>query len=186
MHGQTLWQCDFFSKRILSRIGMPQVYALVFIQIATRKVWISTSTKKPTGAWVFQQTTKFLDFTAEQGLPVKEVCRDNDYNYHWFDDVLAARGVSSRRLALRAPNTNAYVERFIQTLQVECLDHFLVFGEKHLDHLVREYVEHYHSERPHQGLDNQLVVGESPPGEGEVACKTRLGGLLKHYYRAAA
>ena len=68
-----------------------------------------------------------------------------------------------KRLAIRAPNTNAYVERFIQTLQVECLDHFLVFGEKHLDYLVREYVEHYHTERPHQGLGNRLVIGEPPP-----------------------
>jgi CRP-like cAMP-binding protein len=58
-------------------------------------------------------------------------------------------GCRPRRLALCAPNLNVYVERFIQTLQVECLDHFLVFGEKHFDYLVREYVEHYHTERPH-------------------------------------
>jgi putative transposase len=94
-------------------------------------------------------------------------------------------GVDAKRLAIRAPNTNAFVERFIQTLQVECLDHFLVFGEKHLDYLVREYVEHYHTERPHQGLGNQLVLGAPPAGEGEVQCRTRLGGLLKSYGRAA-
>jgi putative transposase len=122
---------------------------------------------------------------------VKEICRDNDYNFHWFDDVLAARGVSSRRLALRAPNTNAYVERFIQSLQVECLDHFLVFGEKHLDHLVKEYVQHYHEERPHQGLGNRRIGERAPPEEGgldfdDVQRRIRLGGLLSHYYRSAA
>ncbi len=90
-------------------------------------------------------------------------------------------------LALRARNTNAYVERFIQSIQVECLDHFLVFGEKHFDDLVREYVEHYHTERPHQGLGNGLVIGETPPAStGKVTCRTRLGGLLRHYHRTAA
>jgi putative transposase len=82
------------------------------------------------------------------------------------------------------------VERFIQTIQVECLDHFLVFGEKHFDYLVREYVEHYHFERPHQGLGNRTATGEPPPesshSNGEIVCRTRLAGLLKHYYRAAA
>ena len=86
---------------------------------------------------------------------------------------------------------NAYVERFIQSIQVECLGHFLVFGEKHFDYLVREYVEHYHAERPHQGLKNGVPLGEPPPVEIELACNhvqctTRLGGLLKHYRRAAA
>ena len=69
---------------------------------------------------------------------------------------------------------------------MECLDHFLVFGDKHLDYLVREYVEHCHTERPHQGLGNRLVLGGPPPAtEGQVQCRTRLGGLLKHYYRTA-
>jgi putative transposase len=70
------------------------------------------------------------------------------------------------------------------------LDHFLVFGEKHFDYLIREYVEHYHTERPHQGLENRVVSGEPPPETlqsfGEVVCRTRLVGLLKHYYRRAA
>ena len=102
--------------------------------------------------------------------------------------MMKEAGVESRKLALRAPNTNAYVERFIQSLQVECLDHFLVFGEKHLDYLVREYVEHYHTERPHQSLGNRpIAAGESPPTSGGViSCGTRLGGLLKDYSRSAA
>ncbi len=72
-------------------------------------------------------------------------------------------------------------------MQVECLDHFPVFGEKHFDYLVREYVEHYHTERPHQGLGNSLVIGESPPSSvWEITCRSRLGGLLRNYSRAAA
>lgn len=130
---------------------------------------------------------------------VELVTRDNDsIDAKVFDPVFEDRGMRVRRLAIRAPNTNAYVERFIQSLQVECLDHFLVFGEKHLDYLVREYVEHYHEERPHQGLGNRRVNDLGPPGlrrQGNEAVlslasgvlrRTRLGGLLTYYHRGAA
>jgi putative transposase len=92
---------------------------------------------------------------------------------------------------LRARNTNAYIARFIQTLQVECLDHFLVFGEKHVDYLVGEYVEHYHTERPHQSLGNRTIAEGAPPPNApavdlaSVERRTRLGGPLSHYVRAA-
>ena len=121
-------------------------------------------------------------------LKVGLVTRDNDQIYkRGFDRVMTKAGIRAKRLSLRSPNLNAYVERFIQSIQVECLDHFLVFGEKHFDYLVREYLEYYHQERPHQGLGNRLISGEPPPpANGEILCRTRLGGLLKHYYRAAA
>jgi len=67
----------------------------------------------------------------------------------------------------------------------ECLDYFAVFGEAHLRHLLSEYLAHYHSERPHQGLGNRLVAGPDPradaPVGGAVVCEERLGGLLRHY-----
>ena len=153
---------------------------MVFIHVASRRVYVSSCTAKPTSAWVCQQTRQFLAYAKQRELPLATISRDNDFLYRWFDDVLAAEGVAARRTAIRAPNTNAFVERFIQSLQVECLDHFLVFGEKHLDYLVREYIEHYHTERPHQGLGNRRVE-EPPPdvGKGEIVVRTRLGGLLK-------
>jgi putative transposase len=104
--------------------------------------------------------------------------------------ALAAAGAESQRLAIRSPNTNAYVERFVQSIKQECLDHFAICGPEHMDHLVREYVEYYHTERPHQGKGN--VPLSRPPGtapesaEGEIVCRERLGGVLRHYYRSAA
>src|SRR4030095_538105 len=90
------------------------------------------------------------------------------------------------RVTYRAPNTNAY-ERFVQTIQQECPDKFIAFGPAHMDHLVREYVEHYHTERPHQGKGNAPLTGPpSSPVEGEVVCRERLGGVLRHYFRVAA
>jgi putative transposase len=132
-----------------------------------------------------------MDHAEKHSLKVDLVTRDRDWNYRdAFDRALSDRGARVKRLAYRSPNLNAYVERFIQTVQVECLDHFLVFGEKHFDYLVREYVEHYHTERPHQALENRLLTGEPRPAvsivDRKVECRTRLGGLVKHYCRCAA
>ena len=188
MHAETLWQCDFFSKRVFSRLGMPQLFAMVFLNVATRRVWISPATRHPTEVWVEEQARAFIEYAKAEDLQVGLVTRDNDQIYkRGFDRVMTKAGIRAKRLAPRSPNLNAYVERFIQSIQVECLDHFLVFGEKHFDYLVREYLEYYHQERPHQGLGNRLISGEPPPpANGEILCRTRLGGLLKHYYRAAA
>jgi putative transposase len=113
-----------------------------------------------------------------------------------FGAALAEAAVQVKHAPFRSPNTVAFVERFVQTIQQECLDHFIVFGSSHMDHLCREFVEHCHAERPHQGKDNELL---RPPRKQkhraaeastlslrEVHCKQRLGGLLKHYHRAAA
>ena len=72
------------------------------------------------------------------------------------------------------------------SLKRECLNHFVVFGQRHLDYLIQEYIMHYTYERPHQSLDNRTIVPLPIASEGEVSCKTRLSGLLRHYYRAAA
>ena len=172
--------------RALCRRGIKQVFAMVLINVATRKAWISSSTAKPNSAWVEQQTNAFFKYAQQEQLKVELVSRDRDNLYRTvFDKACQEQGARVKVLTFRSPNLNAYVERFIQSLQVECLNHFLTFGEKHLDYLVREYVEHYHHERPHQGLNNRLVNTEQQAADGEVQCRTRLGGLLKHYYRAA-
>jgi len=90
-----------------------------------------------------------------------------------------------------APNLNAHAERFVLTVQSECLDHFVVFGEAHLRHILTEFLEHYHEERPHQGRGNvpltaSAATPDAPPrSPRQVACRQRLGGLLRHYYRRA-
>lgn len=62
------------------------------------------------------------------------------------------------KLPPRSPNLNAYAERFVRSIKEECLDRVVILGENHLRLLVREYVEHYHLERNHQGLDNRLLI----------------------------
>ena len=96
-------------------------------------------------------------------------------------------GATVKVVGYRSPNQNAYVERFVQTIEQECLDKFIVFGREHLDHVCREYVEHYHIERPHQAMENRpLMETGAPVNTGEVFCRERLGWVLRHYDRAAA
>ena len=86
---------------------------------------------------------------------------------------------------MRAPNCNAYAERFVLTIKSECLAKLILFGETSLRRACDEFVEHYHAERPHQGLGNERPVQGGELGTGEVECTERLGGILKHYRRAA-
>ena len=105
-----------------------------------------------------------------------------------FRETLAGADVHVVRLPARSPNLNAYAERFVRTIKESCLDRIMLVGEASLRRAVREFADHYHHERNHQGLSNQLIVplAEPPNHEGHVACRERLGGLLKYYHRAAA
>jgi transposase InsO family protein len=86
----------------------------------------------------------------------------------------------------RAPNANAYAERFVRSIKEECLDRLVPIGERHFRRAVAEYVEHYHGERNHQGLDNRLIAGPLViKMTSRVRCHPRLGGLLNFYERAA-
>jgi len=102
--------------------------------------------------------------------------------------TLAAAGVRCVRLPPKSPNLNAYAERFVRSIKSECLDRMIFFGGKHLRYAINEYVQHYHMERNHQGLGNRLIErsGDYPGDSGQVLLRTRLGGMLKYYYRAAA
>jgi transposase InsO family protein len=105
-----------------------------------------------------------------------------------FQRLLKPSGVETLKLPARSPNLNAYAERFVLSVKSECLAKIIPLGERHLRKAVNEYTEHYHLERNHQGLDNQLVERQSDQTcVGDVIdCRERLGGLLKHYYRRAA
>ena len=85
---------------------------------------------------------------------------------------------------------NEFSERFVGSAKSECLDRMVLLGQGHLQAAVREFVHHYHEERPHQGLDNELIAPQRTAptviGIGHVKCRERLGGLLKFYYRQAA
>jgi putative transposase len=86
----------------------------------------------------------------------------------------------------QVPNCNAHAERFVRSIKEECLNRVIPMGERHFRRAMHACVEHYHRERNHQGLDNELIDGHSSPGgAGRIRRRQRLGGLLNYYYRAA-
>ncbi|UUO05345.1 integrase core domain-containing protein [Blastopirellula sp. J2-11] len=166
MHAATLWQCDFCAKRVLTLKGWRDLYLLIFLHVESRQVYIAPSTFHPNEEWVVGQAKAFQEHAKSEGLAVGTLMRDRDTKFQpAFDAVIESAGAEVKVGAFRSPNTNAFVERFIQTIQQECLDHFVVFGEQHMDHLVKEFVEFYHEERPHQGKENELLTSndESQP-----------------------
>jgi transposase InsO family protein len=87
----------------------------------------------------------------------------------------------------QALNGNARAERFVRSIKDECLNRVIPIGERHLRRALHEFVEHYHRERNHQGLGNELIDGSSSPrSRGEISRRQRLGGLLNYYYCRAA
>jgi len=187
-HASTLWSCDFFTKKVLTPSGLKRYTTLVFMHIESRRVIVTKSTRHPTSDWMCRVAECFPMMVKQLGLqPPTILVRDNDVLYsREFNEVLLREGMKPYPLPIKAPLMNAHIERWIKSLKTECLDHFIPVGGKHLDFLISEYVEHYHYERPHQGIGNRPIMNDgSPTTVGEIRCDTRLGGLLRHYHRAA-
>jgi len=104
-----------------------------------------------------------------------------------FRRLLRDSGITPLLLPARSPDLNAFAERFVLSVTSECLDRLVPLGEAHLRAAVCAFADHYHEERPHQGLGNELIAPQtSSTGFGPVHCRERLGGLLKFYCREAA
>ena len=105
-----------------------------------------------------------------------------------FRNMLKESDIEPVKLPPRSPNLTPHIERFMRSIKEECLERMIFFGEKSLRIAIKGFCLYYHQERNHQGLENRLI----DPGDevacsvGEVACRERLGGMLKYYYRRAA
>jgi putative transposase len=191
-HAATLYACDFFSKKVVTLRGVVEVFVLFFIRVSSRRVHIAGKSTKPTQAWTAERAREALGFLAGGPGERPILLRDHDTRFEGaFDAVLRENGVRVNKVGPQAPTLNAIAERWVQTVQQECLDHFVVFGEAHLQYLLDQFLEHYHLERPHQGLGNRLPSGADPPpvaapASGDIECEQCLGGLLRHYQRGAA
>jgi hypothetical protein len=103
-----------------------------------------------------------------------------------FHRIVQGAGVRLVQTPGQAPNANAYAERSVRSIREEGLDRLILFGERRLLWALDEFVAHYHGERNHQGLGNELIMpGIHPPHGPHVRCLERLGGLLRYYHRAA-
>jgi putative transposase len=150
----------------------------------------------PDGAWMKQIARNLTD-------PVDGFLRDATHLIHDADPLFTANfkailrppnyakseGVKCVKIPPRSPNCNAFAERFVKTIKYECLRHFVFFGQRHLRYVISEYMDHYHAERFHQGISSTLIkptAVNDNAANGEIRCRSRLGGLLNFYYREAA
>ena len=143
--------CDFFT---VDTVLLRRLYVLFFIEIDTRRVYVAGVTANPVGAWVVQQARNLTTVLAERARPVRYLVRDRDTKFSTsFDEVFRSEGTTVIRTPVRAPRANAFAERFVGTIRRECLDRMLVFNRRHLELVLREYVDHYNTHRPHRSLD---------------------------------
>jgi putative transposase len=176
--------CDFFT---VETITLRRFYVLFFIELGSRRVHLAGCTSNPTGAWVAQQARN-LSFT---GLfaRMRFLIHDRDQFSAAFDEIFRSERINVIQTPIRAPQANAYAERFVRTIRAECLDWLLIVGRRRLEHVLRSYTTHYNRERPHRGL--ALLTPEAGDAAGLPTAKRidrrdRLGGLIHEYHRAAA
>jgi putative transposase len=176
--------CDFFT---VETVWLRTLYVLFFIEHGARRVRLAGVTANPDGVWMRQQARNLaIDERLED---VRFLLHDRDAKFSGpFDEILRDEGVRVIKTPVRAPRANAVAERWVRSVRNECLDHMLVFGRRHLEQILRDYLSHYNTERPHRSLALAAPAGKlqevrgSPPAE--IRRRDVLGGLI-HEYRAA-
>ena len=169
--------CDYFT---VESVRVQVLHVLFFIDLGTRRVFLAGCTEHPSGAWVAQQGRTLAWDLAEAGLRPSLLLRDRDATFPpAFDAVFASEGLCVVRTPVRAPRANAVAERWVGTVRRECLDRLLVLGRRHLEAVLREFVEHYYAARPHRALDLRPPLTRRQPilATGVVVRRDRLGGL---------
>lgn len=191
-HWETLYACDFFAVETLGAFGTVRHMVFFVMELKSRAVHIAGIRIDPDGAWMMQVARNLLDPVDGFLRNATHLIHDRDplYTKAWRA-LLKSGGVKCVPIPAHSPNCNPHAERFVKTIRTECLDQFVIFGERHLRHLVGTFVDHYSTGRFHQGLGGQLI--RPPPlasndndTDGAIQCRSRLGGLLNFYYREAA
>ena len=188
-HWEVMAATDFFTVEVWTARGLVTYYVLFVIRLKTRCVHIAGVTTAPNGAYMKQVVRNLTDVSYGFLANSRYLIMDRDTKYtEEFRDYLDREGVNPVRCPVRAPNCNAFAERFVRSIKDECLDHMILFGEASLRRALGAYVEHYHAERNHQGVGNRLLVPLAKVGSANdpIHCRERLGGMLNFYYREAA
>ena len=177
-HASQIWACDFLQTY---DVFFRTLFVFAIIELGSRRVVHFGITRHPTDRWIAQQLRNATPF----GEGPRFLIRDNDRKYGPSFDRVAA-GIEMLKTPYRAPKANAICERFLGSLRRECLNHFLILGEKHLYRVVKEYTQYFNRARPHQGIEQRIPCRperpEAPPVSGTLASRSVLNGLHHDYY----
>jgi putative transposase len=188
-HWDVLAAIDFTTVEVWTTRGLVTFYLLFVMELATRRVQFAGCTCNPDGPWM-KQIARNLTACDDGFLNGKKyILMDRDTKFTAeFREIIEAEGTECVLPPPKSPNCNANLERFFGSLKRECLDRMIFFGETSLRNATVQFIEHYHTERNHQSLDNKIILPGPEVGgtDGEIECRERLGGLLNYYYRRAA
>ena len=181
-HAPEIWACDFLQTYDL---WFRTLFVFFIIELGSRRVVHFAVTSHPTDVWVAQQLREATPFDT---CP-RFLIRDNDRKYS-SEFERAASGITTLRTPLRAPKANAVCERFLGSVRRECLDHVVVFDERHLHRVIKEYVAYFNAARPHQGISGQTPIPSTradpeTTSNSQIVAFPVLGGLHHDYRRVA-
>ena len=138
-HGETLRGCDLFSVKSVTAKGICDLYVLVFLCLKTREVFVTESTTHPDSAWVCEMTEWFAEQTKDREKKPEMLIHDRDVKFTKdFTKTVKDAGMKTNPLPMGSPNLNGRCERVIETIKLECLAKFIIFGKGHLDYLITE------------------------------------------------
>lgn len=186
-HWEVMAATDFFTVDIWTLGGVVRYHVLFVIKLATREVHIAGIVHTPNGFWMEQIGRNLTDGVDGFLNGCQFLIHDRDPLFTaQFREILRQESVESVRLPSRSPNLNAFAERFVKSIKHECLNRMIFFSERSLRYVIKEYMEHYHKERNHQGRDSQIICPQFEVGAGGIERRQRIGGLLNFYCREAA
>jgi putative transposase len=187
-HAHLIAAADFFVTEVWTVRGLARHFTLFFVDITTRRVHIAGTTTNPNSGWMEQMARNMTDCEAGFLRHKRFLITDRDGVFSpRFRSILGCSGVEDLRTAYQAPKMNAHAEPFVRSIRSECLDQRIFVGRASLERAIAEYVAHYHGERSHLGLGNEIPSGPPVQREGSIETSERLGGLLlKYYHRVAA
>ena len=183
-HAPHIWASDFFTVQTLT---FKTLYVFFFISHLRRRLVHLNVTAHLTAEWVWRQLIEATPW----GDQPRCLIRDRDCCYGGGFIPKAARlGIQAILTPVQAPKANAVAERVVGTMRRECLDHMVIVNERHLRCVLREYVAHYNTGRPHRSLGLETPSGPAaragPPLSGQVLARPVLGGLHHEYEWMAA
>jgi putative transposase len=185
---QGILALDFFTADLLNGT---KVFVLAVIEHGTRRIRVLGATGHPVQAWVLQQARNLLMDLEDAGTRVKFVLHDRDASLTAaFDEVFRAAGARMIRAAVQAPRMNSIMERWVGSCRRELLDRTLVWNQRHLMIVLREYEDFYNTHRPHRALKQAAPLRQLPDGitdldQFRVQRRDRAGGVI-HEYRLVA
>jgi transposase InsO family protein len=176
-HADGIASMDLF---VVPTLSFRLLYGLLILHHDRRQIlWLGV-TAYPTAEWISRQLTEAYGWKEEP----RYIVRDRDAVYgDAFIRRLRAMGIRDRPTAARSPWQNGYCERAVGSIRRECLDHVVVFGERHLRHLLRSYTSYYNAARTHLSLNKDAPSPRTVHSVGCILPTPFLGGLHHLYVR---